>query len=490
MQNSKKNAIQFDVYKIAEKIESGFERYGVRIKITDWDERIDRVIYDVKLKGSTREVNFLARVPDVQQRLKFPLFQALIQDFDICLVVSDQEIQYTHLPGILSSKGYAEKMVSMQLPYAIGYDVVGGRVLVDLSDFPHLLMGGASNSGKSVGLQVLLTNIMFHKSPHKVNFILIDVGATNLIPFDGIPHLSYPVVRDRNTACEVLIALKAEMERRIELQISDTGRFDALPRLVLAIDEFPSLFAETEDKQIAKLMIDAVSGMLQRGRHAKIHVVLAAQNPTFQNMKVDLGNITGRIAFKCAKKNFSETIIGEGGAENLLGKGDMLFKCAQFTEVKRIQGIFISPNELQKMIVLIRLLWKTVFYKGNAKFTIRKADLERVRVELADYTISSSLLKKRNSKNNRLFSEVVLWTLSQNEISCNMVMKAFKLGWNRANHFMEMLCEWGIVSDLDAKLPRIVLFQSADDVPKEVMSFLIDNGISEETVVDVISNKN
>lgn len=142
------------------------------------------------------------------------------------------------------------------------------------------------------------------------------------------------------TATFTLAALNDELERRIELEYADKTSFEQLPRLVLVIDEFPALFVGLE-KAVSKTLTNVISSFLQRGGHAKIHVVLAAQNPTFQNMKVDLGNITARIAFKCAKKNFSEIILGEGGAENLLGRGDLLLRSPRFDGPQRIQGIYI-----------------------------------------------------------------------------------------------------------------------------------------------------
>ncbi|MDE7275011.1 MAG: hypothetical protein K2N95_18530 [Lachnospiraceae bacterium] len=491
MANSvKQYQISFDADELAEKIEAAFSRYRVRISITKWVNRSDRVIYNVKLKGDTRESQFFARLSDVQLKLRLPFFQAFIQDFHIYLAVADQEMEYPHLPDILFKSRLGEKCKSMQLPYVVGYGTVGNLMIVDLGKFPHLLIGGASNSGKSVGLQALLVSIMVIKSFRDVNFILVDVGATNLIPFDGLPHLSCRVIRDRDMACGVLISLKNEMERRIGLQTKASDQFKNLPRLVLAIDEFPALFTEMADRQMIKIMVNAVSSLLQRGRHAKIHVVIAAQNPTYQNMRVDLGNITSRIAFRCAKKNFSETILDDSGAENLSGNGDMLFKCPQFSEVKRLQGVFISPEELPKMIALIRILNKDTYYTDEMIYRINVDELQQFKEGLMEDSVCHSSMKKKNSTRDKMFAEVVLWTLGHDEISCNMLIKNFNLGWNRASQFIEKLYDLGIVGDLDAKLPRKVLSQAVDDVSEDVLKLLMDNGVSEEAVLDAIRSRN
>lgn len=481
--------ITFDVDELAEKIEAAFIRYRVRISITDWVNRKDRVIYKVKLKGDTREVQFFARLSDVQLKLRLPFFRAFVQDFNIYLIVSDKEVVYDHLPGIITMEKYAERWKSMQLPYVLGYNVVGNVMTVDLGSFPHLLLGGASNSGKSVGLQALFVSIMYFKSPRNVNFILIDVGANDLIPFDGLPHLSCPVVRDREVACETLLSLKTEMERRITLQAEAGGQLKNLPRLVLGIDEFPALFAETGDRNMLKGMVNAISSLLQRGRHAKIHVVLAAQNPTFQNMKIDLGNFTGRIAFKCAKKNFSETILGEGGAENLYGKGDMLLKCTQLNGTQRIQGIFISPSELQQMILNIRFKWESAYFINHVKFIIDNSKSDLINTEVTENQSVNPLAQKRKNVHGKFFAEVILWVLRQDEISCNMLMKEFSMGWNRASQLIGKLYDLGIVGDLDAKLPRKVLPQSVEDLSSETIYCLEQHGFDMEHIKSALSNE-
>ena len=352
----------------------------------------------------------------------------------------------------------------------------------------HLLVAGATNSGKTVGLQEMIASIIYSKRPSRVNLILIDVGASDLLPFEGVPHLSCPVIRERNSACQALEKLRTEMERRINVQSSDNESFKKLPRLVLVIDEFPALFVGMEDKRMVKLMTDAVSALLQRGRHAKIHVVLAAQNPTMQNMKVDLGNITGRIAFKCAKKNFSETILGESGAENLSGKGDMYFKSPEFSELKRIQGIFITPNELSRVIQAI----KTQSFRFSiGKYKINLSDnTSRDWGNDLEVDLNGNSNHSKQDTDGRMFAQIMIWALGQHEISGNAVMKAFGYGWNRASHFIDGLYEAGIVEELDAKLPRKVIPQSMDEVSDKAKEFLQNCGYTEDMVAEVINNRN
>lgn len=239
------------------------------------------------------------------------------------------------------------------------------------------------------------------------------------------------------------------------MQITDSDTFNKLPRLLLVIDEFPALFSGI-DKNWAKSLTDALSGLLQRGRHAKIHVVLAAQNQTIQNMHVDLGNITTRIAFRCAKKNFSETILGERGAENLSGKGDMYLKSPDYTELQRIQGIFIAPRKLSEIVKHIQILYSKYSLKCNPyEFTLSTDQLN----ELQTYT-SADLYRSVDTKqqiDDQLLAQIVVWVLGEEAISCNSICSKFHIGWNRAKGFLDRLKEMGLVGDIYAKLPRTVL---------------------------------
>ena len=175
----------------------------------------------------------------------------------------------------------------------MGYDVLGNPVVIDLAAQPHLLLGGPPNSGKSTGLQSVISSISYNVSPQEVNFVLIDLGANDLMSFGNLPHLACPVVRSQDEAIQAVAAVVAEMERRKDLELANKQEFDVLPRLVLVIDEFPALFQCARNKRTSNSLRDMISSLLQRGRHGKIHVVLAAQNPTYQKMKVDLGTAVG-----------------------------------------------------------------------------------------------------------------------------------------------------------------------------------------------------
>ncbi len=461
-----------------------FAKYGANIDIPKWWHNNSRFIFKIKLKGNTRETHVRANASDVQTRLKLPIFYVVKNNFTLYIIASQKKIEYDHLPVLLHKPDYQKAQERARLPYVVGHDILGNIVMDDLAQFPHLILGGSTNSGKSVGLQALITTIAYSKSPSKANFILIDVGATDLMPFEGLPHLSCPVVRERTTAIQALADLVTEMERRIDLGYTSPASFKQLPRPVLVIDEFPALFTGI-NKDMSKTLTNSVSSLLQRGRHAKIHVVLAAQNPTYQNMKVDLGNITTRIAFKCAKKNFSETILGEGGAETLMGHGDLLLRSPRYDSPSRIQGIYITPDELRQSVQQIKA---TPLHLPLNKFNLDIPDaLSTATVGNLVSPSPHAPITRGPSDDKTMFAMVVLHVLTKTQVSTNSIMKDFGFGWNRADRYMKQLEEWGIVSEVIGKQARRVLPISIKDLPSELIAFMGACGISENSLCDAFA---
>lgn len=475
-----------DADDLGDEIIKKYSKYGVNIGVLKRVITEDRVIFIIKVKGNTREAHVRAHAPDVQLRLRLPLFYVDKFDFNLCLIVSRKKISYAHLPTILNTPNYQEAQRRMHLPYLIGYSVLGNVVMDDLSEFPHSLLGGSTGSGKSVGLQALIASVAYNKSPSKVNFVLIDVGATSLMPFEELPHLSCPVVRDRITAIQTMVALTSEMERRIGLEYTDPASFKRLPRLVVIIDEFPALFMGV-DKSMVKELTNNVSNLLQRGRHAKIHMVLAAQNPTYLNMKVDLGNITARIAFKCAKRNFSETILGEGGAENLAGHGDLLICSPRRATPQRIQGIYITPKELQQMIQYIKARYGDA--DSNKFNLVLPSDNLAGSSGAMGNRLTCSVVRRWPPKADQQLADVILWALEHKSISTNMMMKDYNFGWNTASKLVSQLEELGIVDRPGGKLPRDVIPSRPEDLPEKLMKFLEDAGTSRNAVIDAIYSR-
>lgn len=452
-----------DADDLGNKIAKTFEKFGPAIVISNFWTLSGRIIFHIKMKGGTRWEQVRKRLPDVEDRVKQRLY-VFKHEHQFYLVATDSQIPYDHLPVLLGKDEVRERMGKCSLPWIVGYNVMGFPIVIDLAKAPHLLIGGSSNSGKTVGIKSFITCLAAMRSPVYINFAIIDVGATDLTVFEGLPHNACPIVRDRDTAYLVLAALRTEMERRIDLEVANRRAFKALPHLALVIDEFPALFMGMDSKVVSKAISETVSILLQRGRHAKIHVILAAQNPTIQNMKVDLGNITTRIAFRCAKKNFSEVILGEGGAENLSGQGALLLKAPIYDSPQQLQGVFITPNELRQLVQQIR--------KYPYPVTTNKFVLPIPERKLSPTALSSVVDNTSPTADELLLAQVVMWAIEKEEISANLLMNNFKVGWNRAARYMQQLENWNLVDRPNGKQARRVHCTSANEVSKDLLAFM------------------
>jgi len=468
----------------ADEIEECFARYGIKVGVKVHMSKRDHFVIKVKLKGSTRVSQVLKYASDVKFKLKLHTFKPFIKEPYIFITVSERDIQYDRFLKILVSPVFTEAKKKMKLPHIIGTDGMGENIVEDLASVNHLLNGGSSGSGKTIALLILILSIILSKSPQKVNLLIIDVGANDLTPFNIVPHLSCPVIRDAEAGFNALKALATEMERRRELEVTNISEFNLLPRIVCVIDEFPALVSGMGDS--SKLLTTIVSSILQRGRHYKIHLVLAAQNPTIQNMKVDLSNITARMAFTCAKPNFSEIIIGEKGAEKLSGNGDMLYKSPQHDTLQRIQGAYISPSELKQ--VLYKFAFRNRQIDNPYKFVIDEETLRPTEMDSGCY-IAAKTSSPKGSVEDKLFAQVIMWALERETISSNSISDTFSVGWRRAKKFLDRLYSLEIAGNLDAKLPRAVLPTRIEDLSSKAVDILVSNGYTEEQARETLLSK-
>ncbi|OPZ87090.1 MAG: DNA translocase SftA [Firmicutes bacterium ADurb.Bin419] len=438
----------------------------------------DRYIFEVKVSKGTRVHQISDYAEDIRRSLKLPLFMLVKDDISISIVVSEEKINESNFWETLRSmKSILSKM---RIPYVVGHDAMGETVIVDLANCPHLVIGGSTNSGKTTSLLILILSIVLMKSVNKVNLLLFDMGAGDLAPFCDLPHLSHPIIKDTQTGVRVLTVLKQEMERRIE--IKNSAEFKLLPNIVCIIDEFPSFISEVIDKVELKALTETLSSLLRRGRHAKISIVLAAQDPTVKNMKCDISNITTRIAFACAKPQYSVTILGEGGAEKLNGQGNLLFKSRDFNGLRRAQGSYVSSRDIEKALSCI-----SYNQDSRYKFEIKDSDIKQQTEMKNDLMINSAPSTSGNCDD--LLAKIIIYALGLNSISCNVIEEIFRLGYRRASGYLNKLYQLNIIGDKHAKLPRPVLPIHYEDLSAEIISFLKKNGYSEEYIKKTLNTK-
>ena len=463
------------IEKLVHKIEKHYAYHGAHIKlqVLSIENCGDRFVFRVWLKPGTKASLIFERASDIQMALQMQLFQPFKDGLNLCLAVSKNNTMQNSLMKMLKSRMFYQSRDS--LPIAIGYNMKQEMVLADLAKMPHVMYAGSTNSGKSMGLICLVSSLIVKQSVKNVNLIIFDVGANSLEVFGGIPHLSYPIVKDYETGIYIINKMVEEMERRIKLCHDELRN---LPAVVCVIDEYVSFINNITDKKQSTIIANNISNLIRRGRHAKIHLAISTQDPILKNMKVDVGNITTRMAFRCAKYQNSIAILGESGAEKLPGKGKLLFKSDNYPDPIYLQGAYISDD---KVIELVNYV-KAKEHDFSNKFVIPELITSEVATQICED------VEKVCDKDEEL-AQIIIWALGRDKISASQIMNHFSMG-NRAYDIVDQLCEMGLVSEKFANQQRTVLPQLLESVPDKVRIFLRNCGYAEDIVAETICNRN
>ncbi|MGQ9523432.1 MAG: DNA translocase FtsK [Armatimonadota bacterium] len=340
-----------------------------------------------------------------------------------------------------------------KLTIPLGLDVAGNPVYADLAKMPHLLIGGATNSGKSVCLNSIISGLLFRATPDEVKLLLIDPKKVELSLYDGIPHLVYPVVKDVKQAAGVLRWAEKEMHRRYDLLVETgarnidgynkradpEGEHRPLPYIVIVIDELADLML----RQGAEVET-SITSLAQLARAVGIHLVIATQRPSVDVITGTIkANISSRIAFAVASHTDSRTILDRGGAERLVGRGDMLFLPIDAAKPMRVQGAYIGEEEVEALVDHLKK-------QGRPDYIA-----EVVRVD-------SSAMRASQETDDELFEQAVRLVVNTGHASTSMLQRKFKIGYTRAARLVDMMEEQGIVGPMDNARPREILLKKED----------------------------
>ncbi|WP_101772987.1 DNA translocase FtsK [Peptostreptococcus faecalis] len=365
----------------------------------------------------------------------------------IGIEVPNYESQMVSIREIIESKEF----LSFKSPLAMGLgkDVSGKIIIGDISKMPHLLIAGSTGSGKSVCVNTLITSILYKAKPDEVKLMLIDPKVVELSNYNGIPHLLVPVVTDPKKAANALAWAVTEMNRRYKLfadmQVKDVTSYNEksdnpLPKIVIIIDELADLMMVSANE-----VEDYIGRLAQMARAAGMHLIVATQRPSVDVITgVIKANIPSRIAFAVSSQTDSRTIIDMGGAEKLLGKGDMLFYPLGAAKPVRLQGAFISEDESEKIIDYVREEGGTNLYANNIEESIGK-----IRTEKDDET-------------DEILSDAIEFVVSNGQASASMLQRKFKIGFNRAARLIDDMYERGIVGPSEGSKPRKVLISEEE----------------------------
>lgn len=339
---------------------------------------------------------------------------------------------------------------SSKLSVALGKDIAGQTIIADLAKMPHLLIAGATGSGKSVCINTLITSILFKSRPDEAKFILIDPKVVELSNYNGIPHLLTPVVTDPKKAAAALRWAVHEMERRYALfagaGVRDIGRYNEttndlrLPLIVIIIDELADLM------MVAPVDVeDAVCRLAQMARAAGLHLVLATQRPSVDVITgIIKANIPSRISFAVSSQIDSRTILDMAGAEKLLGKGDMLYYPVGAAKPLRVQGSFISDDEVEELVAFVSAQAEPEYTEGVTK-------LEDTPAKAAAETVQDELLQ-----------DAVRMVLENGQASASLLQRKFRIGYSRAARLIDTMEDMKIVGPTLGSKARDVIVTSEE----------------------------
>jgi S-DNA-T family DNA segregation ATPase FtsK/SpoIIIE len=463
--------------KLARKIEEHYSSFGLALKLALLEvvDSSRRLIYDVSVKKGTKVNLIFERAKDVQIALKLRFFQVFYEGVSIRLAVSDRSIIDNSLKRMLISPQI--RSGKYQLPIALGYDMRGKMFFADLVEFVHAMYGGATNSGKTVGLRSMILSLVDLHPVSAVNLIIIDTYTSKLHIFNPLPHLVMPVVTEMDQAVSILQALADEMERRLTLPHDELR---LLPALVCLIDEYINLVKNLEDPWKNKL-IHTLSSLLRLGRQAKMHVILATQEPNKSSMQISLNNVNGRMAFTCSNYYNSIAILGSKGAEQLPGNGALYFKAPGQDPIP-LQGSAMETADIEQMVARIA----SHHHDCSKKFAI--PDEQLLSSPVSEIATLNAPPIKANAEITEL-AKIILWALGCNTISANLIEAQFRMG-RRAQGILEKLFQMGIVSEKYCNQPRNVVLNSVDEIPPEVVTLLLNSGITVDDIAAAIQSRN
>lgn len=372
--------------------------------------------------------------------------------------IPNQSVAMVRLRNILNSREFQNRKSNLSV--VLGRDVAGNPVLADLGRMPHLMIAGSTGSGKTVCINTLITGLLFQNSPDALKFIMIDPKRVELTSYNDIPHLLTPVITDPDKAINSLKWSISEMENRYDL-LSSLGcrniesynhavktkykQREILPYIIIVIDELADLMA-THGRE----MEAAVVRLAQMARAVGIHLVLSTQRPSVEVITgLIKANITTRIAFQVASQIDSRTILDMAGAEKLLGSGDMLYLSSDFNKPKRIQGVFISEEEVKRVADFLKN------QKGDEGYNEEVIEERKGQLDFSS--------ESREEVDDDLYYEAVDVVKNAGKASASLLQRRLRIGYARAARLLDLMEDKGIVGPADGAKPREVYGDETSD---------------------------
>ncbi len=446
----------------AAKLEQVLRDFGVNVQVTDVSCGPSVTRYEVKPEQGVK----VSRIVNLADDIKLNLAASNIRieapipgKAAVGIEVPNKTVASVLLRDLLESPEF-EKHPS-KIAFAVGKDIAGKTVVTDIARMPHLLIAGATGSGKSVCINTLIMSILYKASPEEVKLLMIDPKVVELSVYNGIPHLAIPVVTDPKKAAGALNWAVAEMSDRYnkfaEYGVRDVAGYNArvdgltgvpedqipkkMPQIVIVVDELADLMMVAPGE-----VEDAICRLAQLARAAGIHLIIATQRPSV-NVVTGLikANMPSRIALSVASGVDSRTILDMNGAEKLLGHGDMLFYPQGYTKPARVQGGYVSDEEIAEVVKYLTDAHGEVQYDSSIEAKINSS------------SGGGGAAKGGGSDQDELFIDAARIIIDKDKASIGMLQRQFKIGFNRAARIMDQLCDAGVVGAEEGTKPRKVL---------------------------------
>lgn len=464
--NSGQTISRTEMQKTANKLQQTLENFGVHVKIdkyscgpsvTRFELHPEQGVKVSKIVGLADDIKLNLAAADIRIEAPIPGKAA------IGIEVPNKTNQMVMFRELAESRKFKE--FDSKITFAVGKDLSGDIVVSDIAKMPHLLIAGATGSGKSVCINTLIMSILYKARPDEVKLIMIDPKVVELSAYQGIPHLLIPVVTDPKQASSALNWAVMEMgerykkfaevnvrnlkgynEKAAKAQKDKTAGddFQPLPQIVIIIDELADLMMVAPGE-----VEDAIVRLSQLARAAGIHLIIATQRPSV-NVITGLikANVPSRIAFSVSSGVDSRTIIDMNGAEKLLGKGDMLFYPSGYQKPIRVQGAFISDEEVAKVVEFLK--------SQNAE------QEDAYGSEIQEKIQTAAVKAATSEERDEYFEKAAMFIIDKDKASIGSLQRAFKIGFNRASRLMDQLCEAGIVSEGEGTKSRRVLMSQEE----------------------------
>ncbi len=457
-----------ELQETAMRLKQTLATFGVNVTITDISQGPSVTRYELqpeqgvkvsKIVGLTDDIKLNLAATDIRIEAPIPGKAA------IGIEVPNKENMTVALRDLLESKEFKE--FPSNIAFAVGKDIAGSTIVTDIGKMPHMLIAGATGSGKSVCINTLIMSILYKAHYDDVKMIMIDPKVVELSVYNGIPHLLIPVVTDPKKASAALHWGVTEMEDRYrkfaEFNVRDLKGYNKkletmreageenvpkkLPQIVIIVDELADLMMVSPGE-----VEESICRLAQLARAAGIHLIIATQRPSVDVITgLIKANMPSRVAFAVSSGVDSRTILDMNGAEKLLGKGDMLFYPQNYSKPARIQGAFVSDKEVQDVVDFLKNQQLGNIYDEEAT------------EKISNYTASSAGSSSQGGGSSEgdgrdeLFAEAGRAIIDKDKASIGMLQRMFKIGFNRAARIMDQLCDYGVVGEEEGTKPRKIM---------------------------------